>query len=60
MWKTKCTSNTIRDPNPCQNCTREEKKPGCHDICQVRKDWRNELDRINENRKAYEIRMGYR
>jgi hypothetical protein len=50
----------IRDPNPCTNCKREWKKPGCHDTCPDRKKWKDELDRVNAARRDYEIRRGYR
>ena len=50
----------IRDHNPCINCKREWKTPGCHDTCPDRKIWKDELDRVNANRIAYEKRMGYR
>ena len=52
--------NGIRDPNPCINCKREWKKPGCHDTCPDRKTWKDELERVKAARKAYETRMGYR
>ncbi len=44
----------IRDKNPCYGCTREWKKPGCHDTCPDRKPWVGELKRVNENRKQYD------
>lgn len=50
----------IRDENPCNGCKRERKKPGCHDTCPDRKAWTDELERVKENRTAYEVRMGYR
>jgi hypothetical protein len=46
--------NGIRDPNPCHNCTRPEKKPGCHDTCPDRKPWLEELQRVNAARKEYD------
>ena len=50
----------IRDVNPCKNCKREWKRPGCHDACPDRKPWVEELERVKAARKAYETRMGYR
>lgn len=46
----------IRDHNPCINCKREWKKPGCHDTCQDRKPWLEELERVNKARKEYDKR----
>ena len=44
----------IRDSNPCTNCTREWKKPGCHDTCPDRKPWLEELERVNKARREYD------
>ena len=44
----------IRDPNPCINCKREWKQPGCHDTCPDRKPWLEELQRVNAARKEYD------
>lgn len=49
----------IRDPNPCHGCTRPEKRPGCHDNCDDRKAWREELRRVDAARKAYKARNGF-
>ena len=46
----------IRDKNPCHGCTRDRKKPGCHDTCPDRKVWKDELDRVNAARKEYDLR----
>ena len=43
----------IRNQNPCQNCKREWKRPGCHDTCPDRKPWLQELARVREERKKY-------
>ena len=50
----------IRDKNPCIDCKRPWKKPGCHDTCPDRKPWVDELERVKSNRIAYEKHMGYR
>jgi hypothetical protein len=47
----------IRDPNPCYNCTRPEKKPGCHDTCKYHKEWKAELERVKEAKRMYNRRM---
>lgn len=52
-------SDAIRDPNPCNGCTRSWKKPGCHDTCPDRKPWVEELERVNAVRKEYD-RTRYR
>lgn len=44
----------IRDPNPCINCKREWKKPGCHDTCLDRKPWLEELERVKKARREYD------
>ena len=44
----------IRDKNPCTDCKRPWKKPGCHDTCQDRKPWVEELGRVNNARKEYD------
>ena len=44
----------IRDPNPCINCKREWKKPGCHDTFPDRKPWLEELERVNKARREYD------
>ena len=59
MWTT-MASNTIRDPNPCKDCKRSHKRPGCHDTCEDRKAWRSKLDQVNANRMAYKKERGYR
>lgn len=46
--------------NPCKDCTRSWKKPGCHDACQDRKPWIEELERIKKNRKQYEDKKNNR
>ena len=43
----------IRDPNPCHGCSRPQKCIGCHATCEDRKKWKDELDRVNAARKAY-------
>ena len=42
--------------NPCKDCNRLWKKPGCHDTCPDRKPWIEELQRINAARKEYDQR----
>jgi hypothetical protein len=44
----------IRNNNPCKGCTRDWKKPGCHDTCPDRKPWLEELQRVNAARKEYD------
>ena len=44
----------IRNNNPCKGCTRDWKKPGCHDTCPDRKPWLEELERVNKARKEYD------
>lgn len=45
--------NGIRDENPCKDCNRSWKKPGCHDTCPDRKPWLEELERVNKARREY-------
>lgn len=42
--------------NPCKDCKRQWKKPGCHDTCPDRKPWLDELAKINKARKEYDMR----
>ena len=44
----------IRDRNPCIDCKRSWKKPGCHDTCPDRKPWLEELERVKKARKEYD------
>lgn len=44
----------IRDRNPCVDCKRPWKKPGCHDTCPDRKPWVEELERVNKARREYD------
>lgn len=55
----------IRDDNPCKGCT--ERFIACSDRCPKdergeygRKAWLAEIERVKENRRKYEQRLGVR
>lgn len=41
-----------REVSPCKGCTRNEKRPGCHDRCKDYKDWKAVIE---QNRKAEQV-----
>lgn len=44
----------IRDTPPCKVC--EERYPGCHDKCEKYKEWKANLEKVNEERRKYNQR----
>ena len=46
-------SGPIRNDNPCLNCKKPTRHPGCHDKCQRHKEWKAEIERVNQNRRDY-------
>lgn len=50
----------IRDENPCYNCQRPMRQPGCHDTCPDHAAWKAEIERIKANRREYERLLGIR
>lgn len=58
--KGKPLDNPIRDENPCRDCRKPVRHDGCHDTCERRKTWLEEVERVKENRRKYEQRLGVR
>lgn len=50
----------IRDDNSCHKCKKPMRQPGCHDICPDHAKWTAEKERVKENRRKYEQRLGVR
>ena len=44
----------IRDAPPCKGCA--ERYPGCHDKCGKYKEWKANLEKVNEKRRKYNQR----
>lgn len=40
--------------NPCKDCKRPWKKPGCHDTCPDRKPWVEELEKVKKAMREYD------
>ena len=40
----------VREKPPCYGCRREEKTPGCHDLCGDYAAWKKNKDEINRKR----------
>ena len=51
--KEEITLTPVRDKPPCMGCTRENKKPGCHDTCQEYHNWKAEIKRVKQAREDY-------
>ena len=49
----RCMSNPVREHPPCYGCTREEKRPGCHDRCKDYKAWKDLVQEVQGKRNAY-------
>lgn len=43
-------SRPVREKPPCYGCSRDGKKPGCHDRCAEYGAWKREKDEINRRR----------
>lgn len=46
-------SGPIRNDNPCLKCKQPKRHPGCHDKCKEYKEWKAEIERVNQNRRDY-------
>ena len=40
-----------REIPPCKDC--KERHPACHDSCDRYKEWKQRLEKVNEERKKY-------
>lgn len=43
----------IRDENPCYDCKKPKRYPGCHGKCKDHAKWKAEIERVNHNRREY-------
>lgn len=48
----------IRDKPPCKDC--QDRHPGCHDKCPGYAEWKSKLEKVNEERKKYNLFAGIR
>ena len=49
----KAITGPIRDDNPCLNCKKPKRYPGCHGKCKDHAKWKAEIERVNKNRHDY-------
>lgn len=40
-----------REISPCKDC--KNRHPACHDFCDRYKEWKQRLEKVNEERKKY-------
>ena len=43
-----------REISPCKDC--KNRHPACHDSCERYNDWKQRLEKVNEERKKYNAR----
>lgn len=43
---------TSREIAPCKDCP--DRIPGCHDSCDRYKEWKSQLEKLNEARREYD------
>ena len=52
-------NNILNDGNPCKECKEPKRSPGCHAICDERKEWlehwQEKKDKINKGRQREEL-----
>lgn len=48
----------IRDMSPCKECPDKDQRPACRKGCEKDEAWHKELERVKDNQRRYERRIG--